>query len=82
MKIMKIIEILKLVFVLIAVISASRMSSVVRAEKEKNKWFYSVFEVLDYIEITRQQNGKIGGLFWIFMTSFAAFIALLILPTL
>jgi len=56
---MKIIEILKLVFVIIAVYSASRMLSVVRAEKEKSKWFYSVLEVLDYIELSRQQTGKI-----------------------
>lgn len=79
---MKIIEILKWLFVISAVISGSRMSSVVRAEKEKSKWFYSISDVLDYIEITRQRNGKIGILFWLFLAASIAFITLLIVPKL
>jgi hypothetical protein len=74
----KIIEFLKWICVLGAIISGSKMSSLVRKEKEKSRWFYSVFEVLDYMVMTRQHNGRIGVWFWIFLLSFAGFVTLLI----
>ena len=79
---MKIIEIAKWVALLIVVVCGSRMSEIARDKKGKSKWFASPLDLLDYIEITRQENGRIGTLFWVFLISFISLIALLILPKL
>ena len=75
-------KLLQLLLAIIAAISGSRMSTIARNEKGKSQWFASIFDVMDYIEITRQETGRIGNLFWIFLVSFISFIALIILPLL
>ena len=57
-KMMKIIEISKWVVLLIVVVSGSMISDIARDKKGKSKWFASPLDLLDYIEISRQENGK------------------------
>jgi len=76
---MKLIQIIKWFFAIAAGISAMRISTIARNETGKSKYFASVTDIFDYIEITRRQGGKIGVWFWIFVVSFTFFIALIIL---
>ena len=80
LKIMELIQIIKWFFAIAAGISAMRISTIARNETGKSKYFASVTDIIDYIEITRHQDGKIGVWFWIFVVSFTVFIALIILP--
>ena len=70
----------KWLFAIIAGISAMRISTLARNETGKSKYFASVTDIFDYIEITRRQDGKIGIWFWIFVVALSVFIALIILP--
>jgi hypothetical protein len=77
---MKIIEILKWILLFVAVVSGSMMSDKARDVKGKSKWFANPLDLLDYIDISRKENGRIGSLFWVFLISFISLIALIILP--
>ena len=79
LKMMEFIQIIKWFFAIAAGISAMRISTIARNETGKSKYFASVTDIFDYIEITRRQGGKIGVWFWIFVVSFTFFIALIIL---
>jgi hypothetical protein len=74
------IEILKWVCGIIMIITASNMSTVIRAEKVKSKCWFTPFDVFDYVVISRQQSGKIGIVFWLFLISVLCFFTLLIFP--
>ncbi len=42
-------------------------------------FFYNVFRIPEYIEITRKEKGRIGGWFWIFVVSICLLIFVVIL---
>jgi len=75
---MKIIDILKWILLFVVVVSGSTMSEKARNAKGKSKWFASPLDLLDYIEISRKENGRIGTLFWVFLLSCLSLTALII----
>ncbi len=50
----------KVDFAIAAGISAMRISTIARSATGKSKYFASVTDIFDYIEITRRKDGKIG----------------------
>lgn len=77
---MILVQIIKWFFIVVACVSAMRISTIARSETGKSKYFASFTDIFDYVEITRRRDGKIGIWFWIFVVSFTFFIALIILP--
>jgi hypothetical protein len=77
---MILIQIIKWFFIIVACVSAVRISTIARSETGESKYFASITDIFDYVEITRRRDGKIGIWFWIFVVSFTFFIALIILP--
>jgi len=42
-------------------------------------FFYNVFRIPEYIEITKKEKGRIGGRFWIFVGSIILLILVVIM---
>ncbi len=77
-------ELLELILVVVMVFSQIAMINHATA-KDKDQssatfiFFYNVFRIPEYIEITRKENGRIGGWFWAFMISIVLLIVVVAL---
>lgn len=76
---MRLIQIIQWLFVIAAVLSASRISAIARNETGKSQWLASFTDIFDYVEITWRKEGRIEIWFWIFIVSFSSMMALILL---
>lgn len=77
-------ELLELILVVVMVFSQIAMINHATAKvKDQSSatfiFFYNVFRIPEYIEITRKENGRIGGWFWAFMISIVLLIVVVAL---
>ncbi len=64
-----------MILVVVAVISAVAMISHVNIKRGNKKfWLYNPFLIADYISVTRNNTGRIGTIFWIFLVAIIALI--------
>ncbi len=61
-------DLIEMTMILTAIISAGVMISRVNVRRgNRNFWFFNPFLIADYVSITREETGRIGILFWVFL---------------
>ena len=62
-------HVFELIFVVLMIFSGISMITYAQSKKGENSWFYNPMEIIEYVQITKKESGKIGIWFWIFIIS-------------
>lgn len=79
-------ELVKLIFVVVAISSGIAMINVTLANDSKKgehaSFFYNPVRILDYISITRMEKGRIGLWFWSYIGSILLLLIFIVIENL
>ena len=62
-------HVFELLFVILMIVSGISMITYVQSKKGEDSWFFNPIEIIEYVQMTKKEYGKIGNWFWLFILS-------------
>ncbi len=62
-------HVFEIIFVILMIFSGISMITYVQAKKDEKSWFYNPIEIIEYVQMTKKESGKVGNWFWLFILS-------------